>query len=102
MHLRRHARAVAVPVQQVEREGVVAEQVVVDHERPDQVVGAQHVEGGRHLAAFEEAALVHLVLEHPQLLLVDEHVQLTRFAEIHQGDEERRGLDAVVVVRRHP
>jgi hypothetical protein len=63
VHRRRHARGIGVPVQQVEGEGVLAQQVVVHHEGPDQVVRAQHVEGGRHLAAFEVAALVHLLLQ---------------------------------------
>ena len=80
VHPRRHAGRIGVPVQQVERERIVAQQVVVDDERPDQVVGAQHVERRRHLAAFEIAALVHLVFERLQLLLVDEHAQLAGLA----------------------
>ena len=53
----RHARRVGVPVQQVEGQRLLALQVVVDDVGPDQVVGAQEIEDGRHLAAVEIAAL---------------------------------------------
>jgi hypothetical protein len=49
VHLRRHASGIGVPVQQVERERFLAEQIIVHHERPDQIVGAQQVERARHL-----------------------------------------------------
>src|SRR3954470_15776753 len=42
--------------------GPLAEQVAVDHERPDQVVGAQHVEGRRHRRSFEIALFGHRLL----------------------------------------
>jgi hypothetical protein len=45
-------RGIGIPVQQVEGLGFLAEQVVVDEEGPDQVVGTQHVEGGEHGLAF--------------------------------------------------
>ena len=48
MHPRGHARRVGIPVQQIEGEGVLAHQVVVDYERPDQIVRPQQVEGARH------------------------------------------------------
>ena len=101
MHLRGHAGGIAVPVQQVEREGLVAKQIVVDHERPDQVVGAQHVEGGRHFAAFEVAALVHFFFQRGKLLLVDEYAELAGFLEVHHGHEEGRGFDPVVALGGH-
>src|SRR5437870_7538523 len=56
----RSARRIGVPVQQIEGERVLAEQVVVHHERPHQVVGAQQVEAAGHLRALEVAARVHL------------------------------------------
>ena len=101
MHLRRHARGIGIPVQQVEGERIVAHQIVVDHEGPDQVIRAQHVEGAGHLAAFKIAALVHLVFQCVQLLLVDEHTQFAGFGEIHHGDEEGCGLDPVIPLHRH-
>ena len=52
---RRHPRRVGIPVQQIERRRRLALEVVVDDIGPDQVVGAQHVEGHRHPAAFEHA-----------------------------------------------
>ena len=74
VYLRRHPRRIAVPVQKVEREWIAPEQVVVDDERPDQVVRAQQVERVAHLAAFEITALPHLLLERGHLVLVDEHL----------------------------
>ena len=101
MHPRGHPSGIGVPVQQVERELIVAQQVVVDHEGPDQVVGAQHVEGLGHVASFQEAAAVHLFLKRAQLLLVDEDAQLARLGEVHHGDEEGGGLDPIVALGRH-
>ncbi len=101
MHLRRHAGRVGIPVQQVERERVVAHEVVVDDKRPDQVVGSQHVERGRHLAALEIAALVHLVFQRLKLFLVDKHAKFAGLLEIHHSNEEGSGLDAVVAVFGH-
>src|SRR5208337_772135 len=45
--------------------------------------------------------LVHLFLDEADLLLVDEDAELAGLLEIHHGDEIRRGLDAVVALRRH-
>ena len=63
VHLRRHPRRVLVPVQEIERKGVASHEVIVDDERPDQIVAAEHVEGVRHVRTFEIAALAHLALE---------------------------------------
>ena len=49
--------AVGVPVEQVERRRRLAEQVVVDHVRPDEVVGAQAGEDEREVLARQDAAL---------------------------------------------
>ena len=101
VHRVRHARRIAVPEQQVERERVLAHQVVVHHEGPDQVVRAQHVEGAGHLGAFQEAALGHLLFEAGHLLLVDEDAQLAGDREVEHGGEEGRRGDALVLLRRH-
>ena len=95
VHLGRHARRIRVPVEQVERERVLAEQVVVDDERPDEVVVAQHVEGAGHVGAFEEAALRHALLEPVDDLLVDEDAEIARLAEVDHGGEERQAADAL-------
>ncbi len=100
VHRRRHARRIGVPVQQIERERRFAEQVVVDDERPDQIVGAQHVEGRVHVAGFEVALLLHALLERVQLLLVDEDAELAGFGEIDHRDEKGRALDAAVALGR--
>ena len=99
VHCRRHARRVRIPVEQVERERRFSEQIVVHHERPDQIVRTQHVESVRHLGAFEVAALVHALFEGGDLLLVDEHFKLARLLEIHQRGEKGAAGHAFVVLR---
>src|SRR5579859_1587566 len=42
----RHARAIGVPVEQVESWRLFPQQIVVDDVAPDEVVGAQHIEHG--------------------------------------------------------
>ena len=84
-----HACAVVVPVQQIERRRLFAKQVIVDHVAPDQIVGAQHVEHGRHVTAVEIAALHHLLLHVRHLRFVDEHRGVAHFAEVLQGNQER-------------
>ena len=103
VHRRRHAGGVGVPVEQVERERILAHQVVVHDERPDQVVGAHQVEGGRHLVALEVAALRHLAFEAVELLLVDEHAKLARLREVdHRGEEGRAGDPLGLALRLQP
>src|ERR1700682_1809292 len=65
-----------------------------------QVIGAQQVEGGGHLRAFEIAARIHLLLEVGELSLVDEHAKLARFREIQQAGKERRTSDALLSLGR--
>ena len=96
-----HARGIGIPVEQVEGEGLLAQQVVVDHEGPDQIIGPQHVEGRGHGAALEIALLLHARFEGFELLLVDEDAELARLGEIHQGGEEGRRGDAVDLLGRH-
>ena len=101
VHQCRHAGGIAVPIQQVEGEGVLAQQVVVHHERPDQVVGAQHVEGGRHGRPFQIALLVHLGFQRGELFLVDEHGQFAGLGEVGHGGEEGGAVDALVLFHIH-
>ena len=98
---RRKAGRIRVPEQQVEGGGILAQQVVIDHERPDQIVGAQHVEGPRHLLAVEVALLFDIGLDLPDLGFIAEDPQLAGFREIHLRGEEGRGLDTIVVMRCH-
>jgi hypothetical protein len=84
-----HPRGVGIPVQQIEGVGILAQQVVVHHEIPDQIVGAQHAEYAGHLAAVQIALLVHLLLQQGDQFLVDEDFQFARFAEIgHAGEAD--------------
>ena len=48
MHIGRHTGGVRIPVQQIKRFWIVAQQIIVDEERPYQVIGAQKVEGSGH------------------------------------------------------
>jgi hypothetical protein len=84
-----HARLVGVPEQQVERPRLLAHQVVVDEERPDQVVAAQAVEGVGHRLAGQVAALaVDLLLDGLQPGLVGEQQQVAGLGEVLLGGEE--------------
>ena len=100
MHLRRHTRRVLVPVQQVERERVATHEVVVDDERPDQIVAAKHVESVCHLGALEIAALAHLALQRGDLVLVDEHLELPGAGEVDERGHEARAGDSLVFLGR--
>ena len=97
----RHPRGIGIPVQQIEREGRLALQIIVDDIGPDQVVGAQHVEHARHGAAFQIAVLGHLLFDGRDLLLVDEDLEIAGMGEIDLRREQGRRDDAVVVARRH-
>ena len=69
--------------------------------RPDQIVGAQHVEDGGHRLAVEIAALGHALLDRLDLLLVDEDLEIAGIGEVYLGGEQRCRHDAFVVPRRH-
>ena len=64
---------------------------------------ASSYDGEFNLAQNEtpEAALLHLLLERGQLLLVDEDAEFTRFLEIRHGREEGRGIGTLVLLGRH-
>ena len=87
---RRHPRGVGIPVQQVEGGGRLSFQIVADDIRPDQIVGAQHVEGHRHPAAFENAGGVHVAFERRDLVFIDEHQQIAGMGEVDLRRKERR------------
>jgi len=98
----RHPRLVRVPKQQVERERVAAQQVIVDHVAPHQIVRTQHVEGLRHRAGGQHAAGGgHLRLERIELRVVDKYRQVARVREIHLCRKESCGGDAPVLDLRH-
>ena len=101
VHCSRHAGGVGVPVKQIERERILAHQVVIDHERPDQVVGTQHVEGTRHFGTFEEAALGHTLFEAGNCAFVEEDTEFARLGEVEHGGEEGSGVGALVLLGSH-
>ena len=90
---RRHARRILVPEQQVERERLLAQHVVVDDVGPDQVARAHHVEHGGHARAVEIAALGHHLFERLQLGVVGEQQQVARLGEVDLRRQERGRLE---------
>ena len=101
MHVSGHASGVSVPEQQIEREGLFAHQVIVDHERPDQIIGPQHRKRSGHLGAFEITTLTHFFFKARNLFFVDEDAEFSWFLEIDQRSEECRAGDPVVAFFRH-
>ena len=97
-----HPRLVRVPEQQVEGFGLLAQQVVVHEERPDQVVGAQGVEGvGHGLAGKDSATGVHLLFDVADPVLVGEQQQVARLGEVLLSGEEGGGVDPLVPLCGH-
>ncbi len=92
-----HARAVGIPVEQVEGRRFLAQQVVVDDIAPDQVIGAQHVEHRGHRAAIEIATLHHLSFDIPHLWFINEHRGIAYLSKILQRDKESGAVDRVVL-----
>ena len=83
---------VAIPVQQVERRIVLAQQVIVGDVIPDQVAPAQQVEGRGHIAAVE-IAVGRQRADRVEHLVVDEQVQFAGRLEVDLGGEEGRAGD---------
>ena len=79
----------------------LAEQIFAHHLRPDEIVGAQDLEGAGHLLGVEHALIPHHVLEEGDLALVDEQHQLAGLAEIGLRGEQRDRGEPVVIVARH-
>ena len=90
---RRHAGGVRIPIENVEGKRFLAAQVIVDDVGPDQVVGAQQVEGIGHAGGFQIALLLHVLFEMFDALLVDEHQEVAAIGEIdlrrEQGSRQR-------------
>src|SRR5580765_6841704 len=80
--------AVAVPVQQIEGARGLTLEVVVDHERPHQLVSAQAGEGGGKEAARHQAAVAISLLALPDVFVVDIHADLPYVAEVEHGGEQ--------------
>ena len=90
------ARGVVVPVEDVERRRLVAEQVVVDPVVPDQVVGAHPGEHLGHVLALQHAGLVGTTLGGLQSLLVGEQRDLGIQFEVEHADQLGEGVDLLL------
>jgi hypothetical protein len=101
VHGRRQLRRIRIPVQQIERKRRPAEQVVVDDARPDKIIGAQHFEGRRHIAAFKIALGVHPLFERAQLLFVDKDREFAGVRKIDHCYKIGRTLDPVIALSCH-
>ncbi len=102
VHYPGHAGGIRIPVQQIKGEGILAHQIVVDHEGPDQIIAAQQVECRGHGCAVQDAPLfLHLLLQLAKLFVIDEYRQFARHGEIHQRRKKCRRFDAIVIVGRH-
>src|SRR5579862_9160993 len=73
VHRSRQVGAVGIPVEQVEGRRRAAHQVVVDHVGPDEVVGAQRVEGRGEVRARQQAAFADRGLSRHHRVFIDEH-----------------------------
>ncbi len=97
---RRHARRVGIPVEQVEGHRILTLEVVVDEIGPDQIRGAQHVEGRRHLRSVEIARFLHSRFDLGDLLLIDKHLEVAGIGEIDLCREQGCRADAPVTFLR--
>ena len=93
---RRHPCGVRVPMKKVEGGRSLALEIVADHIRPNEIVRAQHVEGGRHVASFEIAAHAHFLFEFGDVALVDKHHEVAGVGEIHLRGKQGCRPDAFV------
>ncbi len=102
VHHRRHVGAVVVPVEKIEGHGIAAEEVVVDHEAPDEVVVAQQAEHRLHVGGIEIAPPLHVAFDARELVLVDEDAEIARLGKVGQCGEQSRGADAIVAAGGEP
>src|SRR6185369_880058 len=84
---------VAIPVEEVEGSGFLAEQVIVDHVAPNEVTAAKQVEGRGHVAPVEIALLGSELGKQPHGLVTKEKLEVAGLAEIHLGGEKGRRFD---------
>ncbi len=101
VHAVRQACAVGVPGHQVTHRVALAQQVVAQQARPDQVVGVEPLEGPGHLRAVQIAPVPHDVFQVRDLAVVDEQRQLARLAEVGLGRDQRQAGQALVAIAGH-
>ncbi|MNQ65730.1 hypothetical protein D3C85_801940 [compost metagenome] len=98
-HGARQARAVAVPVQQVERWRLLALQVVRLHVIPHEVVRPQARKSAAQVAARHQAALGQGLLAQRHLRLVDKDVERARVAEIKESGQQGQAGGRILAAR---
>ena len=101
VHAEGHAGRIGIPGREVVPGLALAEQIVADQARPDQVVGAQQLEGPRHLLGVQEALIPHHVLEKGDLILVDEQQQFAGLGKVGLGRQQGEGAQAGVAIPGH-
>ena len=89
-------------MQEIEGRRRLALEIVADDVGPDQVIGAQHVEGVGHPRAFKNALLLHVLFERRDLLLVDVDHQVAAIGEVDLRREQRRRGDTLTAVGGEP
>ncbi len=89
----RHPRRILVPEEEIERERLLAEQVVVDDVGPDQIARPHHVEHVRHARAVEESALGHQRFETVELVVVGEQQQIAGEREVDLRRQQRAAFE---------
>ena len=87
--------AVRIPVQEIERRRVAAQQIVVHDEEPDQIVLAHEIECLGHVVAFEIADADHVLVGELELVFVDENRDVADLGKVEQRREQRRGTRCV-------
>ena len=83
---------VAVPVQQVERTGCFALEVIVDDIVPDQFVGPQEAKGIEQVTRRQQTALGELHFAPSHERFVNKQSQNTGVAEVHQAGQKSRAV----------
>ena len=89
VHRGRHVGRIAVPEQEVECGRLLAEQIAVHPERPDEIVGPHRPPGVRDLLTGEIALSRNGGFEGGKTVLVDEHPDRTHVGEVDHGREVR-------------
>ena len=101
MNSGRHARGVAVPIEQIKRHRVFAQQIIIDDARPDQIIGTQQIKRIGHAAAGQIAFAFHAAFNPFHLFIVYINAQIAGLFKIHLGCEKGGRPYAVVALGGH-
>ena len=92
MHLIRHARDIGIPGHQIIRRPAFPQHIILHSPRPDEITGAQHLEGSGHMLAAQIAFFPHGVFQPCELTLISEHRKLARFFKINLRGKQGQGF----------